>query len=82
MRTTLTLDDDVAHKLRQETRRSGKTFREVVNETIRKGFESRRKEQPSTRFRVIARDLGGLRPGVQLDNVAELLDRIEGPRRR
>jgi hypothetical protein len=31
---------------------------------------------------VIARDLGGLRPGVQLDNVAELLDRIEGPRRR
>ncbi len=82
MRTTLTLDDDVAEKLRQETRRTGKPFREVVNETIRRGLESRRKGQARTRFRVIARDLGNLRPGLSLDNVAELLDRAEGPRRR
>jgi hypothetical protein len=34
MRTTLTLDDDVAAKLRAETRRSGRSFRDTVNETL------------------------------------------------
>jgi Arc/MetJ family transcription regulator len=82
MRTTLTLDDDVAAKLRQETRKSGKTFRKIVNEAIRRGLESRRKGLSATPFRVVARDLGKLRPGINLDNVAELLDRVEGPRRR
>jgi hypothetical protein len=35
MRTTLTLDDDVATKLRAESQRSGHSFRDVVNETLR-----------------------------------------------
>ena len=38
MRTTLTLDDDVAAKLRAEMRRSGMSFREVLNDAIRRGL--------------------------------------------
>jgi len=38
LRTTLTLDEDVAAKLSEETRRTGKSFRQVVNEMIRFGF--------------------------------------------
>jgi len=77
MRTTLTLDDDVAAKLKAESRRSGRSFREVVNETLRRGLATRRApaRQP---FRATARDLGNLRPGLSLDNVAELIEQVEG----
>jgi hypothetical protein len=78
MRTTLTLDDDVAAKLRAESRRSGRSFRDVVNETLRRGLASRRVTGSRQAFRVAARDLGGLRPGLSLDNVAELIEQVEG----
>jgi hypothetical protein len=77
MRTTLTLDDDVAAKLKAESRRSGRPFREVVNETLRRGLANR--HAPTRRaFRVAARDLGNLRPGLSLDNVAQLIEQVEG----
>lgn len=78
MRTTLTLDDDVAEKLRSEARRSGRPFREVVNETLRRGLAGRRNARPRTPFRVVARDLGNLRSGLTLDSVADLLEQVEG----
>ncbi|HEY8368497.1 MAG TPA: BrnA antitoxin family protein [Thermodesulfobacteriota bacterium] len=81
MRTTLTLDPDVAAKLKAEARRTGKPFKTVVNEALRLGLASRR-EAPAARFEVRTRDLGGLRPGLSYDNVEELLDQIEGPLRR
>jgi hypothetical protein len=37
MRTTLTLDDDVAAKLKTEAQRTGAPFREIVNEVLRRG---------------------------------------------
>lgn len=82
VRTTLTLDDDVAAKLRSEARESGRPFREVVNDAIRRGFVSRRTAGSAEPFQVTARDLGNLRPGLSLDNIAELLDRVEGPLHR
>jgi plasmid stability protein len=81
VRTTLTLDEDVAAKLRAEARRSGRSFRDVVNDAIRRGLLSRRSSR-SGRFTVSARDLGGLRPGLDLDNIADLLERVEGPAHR
>ncbi|MGH7962252.1 MAG: CopG family transcriptional regulator [Candidatus Binatia bacterium] len=38
MRTTITLDQDVAAKLKAEARRSGKSFKETINEAIRRGL--------------------------------------------
>lgn len=48
MRTTLTLDEDIAAKP----------------------------------FKVVARDLGQLRPGLSLDCVADLIEQVEGPLHR
>ena len=79
MRTTLTLDDDVAAKLQAEARRAGLPFREVVNETLRRGLATRRAAPARQPFKVNARDLGELRPGLSLDNVAELIEQVEGP---
>jgi plasmid stability protein len=78
MRTTLTLDDDVAAKLKAESRRSGRSFRDVVNEMLRRGLASRRVPGSRRPFKVEARDLGSLQPGLSLDNVAELIQQVEG----
>jgi hypothetical protein len=81
VRTTLTLDDDVTAKLKAEARRSGRPFREVVNQALRRGLAASRRASRAP-FKVVARDLGKLQPGLSLDNVAELLDQVEGPRHR
>ncbi|MEL6339491.1 MAG: DUF2191 domain-containing protein [Myxococcota bacterium] len=82
MRTTVTLDDDVAEKLKAEERRSGRSFKETLNATLRRGLALKKRVKKAERFRVVARDLGSLRPGMNLDNVAELLEQVEGPMAR
>jgi hypothetical protein len=77
MRTTLTLDDDVAAELKAQSRRTGRPFREIVNETLRHGLASQR-AAAGRPFKVAARDLGGLKPGLSLDNIAELIEQLEG----
>jgi len=78
MRTTLTLDNDVATKLKAEARRAGRPFREVVNDTLRRGLASRRATARPHAFRISARDLGDLGPGLCLDDVAGLFKQVEG----
>ena len=82
MRTTLTLDDDVAAKLQTLARRTGRAFRAVVNETLRHGLAAAPPPRARLPFRVDVRDLGRRRPGLDLDNIAEVLDQIEGPTHR
>jgi len=81
VRTTLTLDDDVRAKLEAEMRRTGRSFKETVNETLRLGLTARREAKPAKRFEIYARDLG-VRPGFNFDNIEELLDQLDGPMRR
>lgn len=78
MRTTLALDDDVAAKLKAEARRGDQSFRDVVNETLRRGLASQRDTSPRRPFKVDVRDLGELKSGLSLDNVAELIEQVEG----
>jgi hypothetical protein len=82
VRTTLTLDEDVAARLQAEARRTGKAFKVVVNEHLRLGLAQRRKMRAAPTVELDAVDLGGPQPGLGYDNVAELLDAIEGPHRR
>jgi hypothetical protein len=79
MRTTLTLDEDVAAKLKAESRRLDRSFREIVNETLRRGLATQRASgSRRAPFKIAARDLGRLRPGLSLDNVSELIEHAEG----
>ncbi len=82
MRTTLTLDEDVATRLRAEARKTDRSFRETVNDALRRGLAAPRASGARKRFTVVARDLGALSPGLSLDNIGELLERIEGPLHR
>ncbi len=81
MRTTLTLEDDVAAKLKAEVRRSGQPFKRVVNHFLRVGLNARRELRAPRPFVVRPRALG-VRPGLNYDNTGELLEQIEGALRR
>lgn len=80
-RSTLTLEDDVAARLQAEARRTGRSFKEVVNDLLRFALSARRSGARRRPFRVRARDLG-LRPGFGYDDVGGLLEQLEGPAHR
>ena len=81
MRTALTLEKDVTTRVKAEAQRSGRSFKDVVNECLRQGLAQRVPARAQGRFSANARDLGGTRPGVSLDNTGELLQQIDGPDR-
>jgi hypothetical protein len=64
-----------------EVRRSGETFKGVVNGLIRDGAMARR--NPRERKRFVVKPIAlGLRPGLSYDCIGKLLDEIEGPSHR
>jgi hypothetical protein len=81
MRTTITLDEDIAAKLQAEVRRSGRSFKDVVNDPMRAGLLKCAPAKAAPRFVVCSKPLG-LRPGLSSDNIEELLDAAESPSRR
>jgi hypothetical protein len=76
IRTTLTLDDDVASKLKQEMRRRELSFKEVVNQTLRLGLNTPRANQPLEKFRVTPKRLSA-KSGFNLDNIGQVLDQLD-----
>ena len=72
----------MAAKLKADTRRAGRPFREVIHETLRHGLASRRITAQRQPLRISARDVGDLKPGLCLDNIAELIEQVEGPLHR
>jgi len=57
VRTTLTLDEDIAAKLKAESRKTGRPFRDTVNACLRAGLTLRKQGDSARPFRVKARDL-------------------------
>ena len=78
MRTTLTIDDDVAAELDRLRHVSDVGLKEVVNEVLRRGLrdiaEAPKRKEP---FRTQPLDSGGLLV-ASIDNIAELLAEVEG----
>jgi hypothetical protein len=72
MRTTLTLDPDVADRLRALARERGLPFKQVVTAVLRRGLDEGSREP----FLVEARKLG-LRPGIDLAQALELAAGLE-----
>jgi hypothetical protein len=76
VRTTLSLDEDVAKLLRREIRRSGASLKAAVNHFLRLGLMVSGKPDRKP-FLVHPRPLG-LPPGLSYDNVEDLIEAIEG----
>jgi hypothetical protein len=76
MRTTLTLDEDVALAVRRQVRGTGHPFKQVVNDLLRAGLQARA-APPVRRYRLEPVSLGGVMPGVDLDRALRLADALE-----
>jgi hypothetical protein len=80
VRTTLTIDDDVAALVEQEVRRSGDSYKGTVNKLLRLGLTATAKPRTEKRFVVEPIPLG---IGEMLDRhngkVSALLEELEGP---
>lgn len=75
MRTTVTLDADVEQLLREAMQRGRKSFKEALNEAVRRGLRGKRDEgEPD--YVVRARPMG-LRPGIDPAQVRDLDDELE-----
>ena len=81
MRTTVTLEPDVVSKLKAKIRKGDSaTFKDALNDTLRKGFvfEEQAMKNAARPFKIRARNLKA-RPGINFDKISTLLELIEGP---
>lgn len=74
MRTTLTLDDDVAAMLHQVAKERGISFKEAVNTALRAGLVA---EIPRPRRFTMPTSNMGVRPGINLDKALQLAAELE-----
>lgn len=76
VRTTLTLDDDLAALLRQRAAARGVSFKEMVNRTLRAGLSGEMTPRGGEAPRTIPHSFG-FRPSIDLDKLNQLADELE-----
>ena len=76
MRTTLTLDDDVADFLKDQSRLHNKPFKQVVNEVLRRGMTSGSKSPEPVPFKIVP-NRSKLVPGIDPQKLNQLNDQLE-----
>lgn len=76
MRTTLTLDPDVAKMIEDEVHRVRKPLKQVVNDALRRGLTSSSGRRPVKRYKVAAHR-ATLQPGVDRGRLNALADELE-----
>ncbi len=76
MRTTLTLEPDVAARLNSEVARSDRALKAVVNDALRRGLQMPSQAARRTAYAVKPLKLA-FRPGIDADKLNELADGLE-----
>ena len=75
VRTTLTLEPDVALKLKRKMAQKKLSLKDAVNQALRIGLAA--EEAPARKpFRVEPHDFGFM-PGIDLDKLGQLADQLE-----
>ncbi len=76
MRTTLTLEPDVAERVSHEIQRTGRRMKEVVNQALRLGLGMAKAPPQSPRFEVQPHSFR-FNPDIDLNRMHQLLDDLE-----
>lgn len=77
MRTTLTLDPDVADQLKERAKHEGKSFKDLVNEYLRRGMSAIPSDHNDRPVFRVEPHRGGFRPGVDYTKLNQLADELE-----
>jgi hypothetical protein len=76
MRTTLTLDPDVARMIDEEVHRARKPLKQVINDALRRGLTSSSGRRPAKAYRVKVHR-AALQPGLDRARLNALADEQE-----
>ena len=74
MRTTISLDDGLASDLKRRAREAGLSVSALVEHLLRAALTVPPRAARPPRFRLPTVKGGGLRPGVELDRMAKIVD--------
>jgi len=77
MRTTVTIDDDVAQRLRDAMHRRRTNFKEALNTALRRGLANTSPQPARKRFIVKGPFLGRIQPGIDPAGFNKLADQLE-----
>ena len=77
MRTTLTIDDRIAKALKDVAHRDGKSYKQVVNETLRAGLSANRVMDEAKPYRLKPVSMGEVAGGYNLIKALELAEHLE-----
>lgn len=77
MRTTVTIEDALAKELKEIVRRSGRSFKQVVNDALRAGIRDGRIANAPRRYRLTPQSMGDVDGRFNLDKALLLGDRLE-----
>ena len=80
MRTTVRLDDHSLKDAKQLAARTGRTLTAVIEDVLREALKRRDKRPKRAPVKLPTFRGKGLRPGVDLDDTAFLLDIADAPR--
>ena len=76
MRTTLTIDDDLAGQIEERRRREGSSLKQVVNTLLREGLRSGGQAPRPKKYRTKPHKLG-MRAGFDPARLNQLVDELE-----
>ena len=77
MRTTLTIDDDIAARIEERRRTDGQSLRQVVNQLLREGLRSSERPPETRPYRTKTHKLR-LRSGFDATRFNQLVDELAG----
>ena len=77
MRTTIRIDDDLLSRAKAFAAKTGRTLTAVIEDALRSALAKVEACPGSERIVLPTYGSGGLRPGVDLDDTATLMDLME-----
>ena len=77
-RTTIRLPEDLAKAVKRVAAETDRTMTQVIEEALRETLARRERAPAGRKVRLPTFAGGGLRPGVDLDDSAALLELMEG----
>ncbi len=79
MRTTLTIDDDLADQIQELRRRHGHSLKRIINSLLREGLHSLESRPRAKKYRTGTYKLG-MRPDFEPVKLNQLVDELETER--
>ncbi len=76
MRTTLTIDDDLAGQIEERRRREGLSLKQIVNMLLREALRNGRQAPRAKKYRTRPHKLG-MRAGFDSARLNQLVDELE-----